>query len=111
MIGASNTLSPKEMRRIILEQSWRANVGHIGCSLCVVEILAALYGSVLRISSPSDPERDRFILSKGHAGLALFAALALKGFIPKDQLNTFCGDDSQFGVHPEYLVSGVDFAT
>ena len=67
-------VSPKQMRRIILEQSRRANVGHIGSCLCVVEILAALYTSVLRAEAPDDPDRDRFILSKGHAGLALYAA-------------------------------------
>jgi transketolase len=107
----SSALSPVQMRRIILHQSKRANVGHIGCCLSVVEILGALYGNVLRIEHPDDPERDRFILSKGHAALALYAALHLKGWVTKAQLNTFCGDDSLLGVHPESVLPGVDFST
>jgi transketolase len=104
-------LTPQNLRRIILIQSKRANVGHIGSSLSVVEILVALYGGVLRISSPSDPDRDRFILSKGHAGLALQAALSLRGWISAEEVNTYCGDNSKMGVHPEPGLPGVDFAT
>lgn len=99
------------MRHIILQQSRRANVGHIGCCLCVVEILAAIYGSVLKASSPRDPERDRFILSKGHAALALYAALAAKGWISRADLESFCGDGSRIAVHPEHTVPGIDFST
>jgi len=102
---------PKEMRRIILSQSKRANVGHIGSCLCVVEILSAIYGSVLRGNSPDDPERDRFILSKGHAALALYAALAERGWLSHSALETFCGDNSLLGVHPESTLPGVDFST
>jgi transketolase len=104
-------ITPQNLRRIILVQSKRAGVGHIGCSLSVVEIIAALYGGVLRIASPADPDRDRFVLSKGHAGLALQAALALRGWIPAEQLDSYCGDNSQMGVHPEPVLPGVDFAT
>jgi transketolase len=102
-------ISSKEIRRIILRESKRAHVGHIGSCLSIVEILAALYGNVLRAASPDDPERDRFILSKGHAGLALYAVLVLKGWLPAAQLDTFCGDDTLLGVHPEVALSGVDF--
>jgi transketolase len=108
---AQETISPRQMRRIILSQSRRANVGHIGCCLCVVEILAALYSSVLRGESRDDPERDRFILSKGHAGLALYAALFLKGWLSESELETFCGDNTLLGVHPEAALPGVDFTT
>jgi transketolase len=104
-------LHPQQMRRIILNQSKRANVGHIGSCLCVVEILAALYSSVLHAEGPDDPERDRFILSKGHAGLALYAALTLRGWLSESELNTFCGDDTLLGVHPEAALQGVDFST
>ena len=100
-----------EMRRLILEHSKRANVGHIGSCLCVVEIVAALYSNVLRIPSPSSPDRDRFILSKGHAALALYAALVLKGYLAEDALDSFCGDGSLLGVHPEAALTGVDFST
>jgi len=99
------------MRRIILNQSKRANVGHIGSCLCVVEILAALYSSVLHAKGPDDPERDRFILSKGHAGLALYSALSLRGWLSESELDTFCGDDTLLGVHPEAALKGVDFST
>jgi transketolase len=108
---AFGAISAKQIRRIILAESKRANVGHIGSCLSVTEILAALYGSVLRATSPDDPERDRFILSKGHAGLALYAVLALKGWLPAEQLSTFCGDGTVLGVHPEVALSGVDFTT
>jgi len=104
-------VSPKSVRRIILDQSRRANVGHIGSCLCVVEILSALYGTILRRKSIDDPDRDRFILSKGHAGLALYAVLALTGDLMPQDLDTFCGDDSVLGVHPEAIVPGVDFST
>jgi len=63
------------------------------------------------MSSLNDPDRDRFILSKGHAALALYAVLVLLGHIDEDDLNTFCGEDSIFGVHPEKSVPGVDFST
>jgi transketolase len=104
-------ISPKEMRKAILRQSKRANVGHIGSCLCVVEILAAIYGSVLKASSPSDPERDRFVLSKGHAALALYVALAARGWISGFELDQFCGDGSRIAVHPEHTVTGIDFST
>jgi transketolase len=104
-------VEPAAMRRIILRQSKRANVGHIGSCLSVVDILSALYQRVLRISCPDDPNRDRFVLSKGHAALALYAALALKGWISEPELDTFCGDNSLLGVHPEAALTGVDFST
>lgn len=88
-----------------------AGVGHIGSSLCIVEILAALYGGILNLPSPSHPDRDRFVLSKGHAALALYAALHLKGWVTKEQLASFCADGTHFGVHPEPCVAGIDFGT
>ena len=109
--GSGAELDPVAMRRTIITQSRRADVGHIGSCLCVVEILAALYGRVLRIASPDDPDRDRFILSKGHAGLALYAALSQKGWIREAELDTFYGDGSLLGVHPEAAVRGIDFST
>jgi transketolase len=99
------------MRRIILDQSRRADVGHIGSCLCVVEILAVLYGGVLRAKSAADPDRDRFILSKGHAGLALYAALVLSGKLEEAALGTFCGDNTLLAVHPAATLPGVDFSS
>ena len=66
------------IRRIVLEQSMRAGVGHIGSALSVADIVAALYADVLETVDPLDPNRDRFVLSKGHASLAVYAALHLR---------------------------------
>lgn len=104
-------ITPTHIRKIILEQSKRAHVGHIGSALSIVEIISALYGEILHIPAPDDPQRERFILSKGHAALALYAALHLKGWIDQAQLDTFCGDNSLLGVHPEHDLIGVDFST
>lgn len=104
-------ISATELRRIVLEQSKRAGVGHIGSALSIADILAALYGGLLDLRSPNDPQRDRFILSKGHAALALYAALHLRGFLSRDELDTYCGDGSLLGVHPEHALEGVDVST
>ncbi len=106
-----NCFSPQAIRQIILKQSKRASVGHIGSALSIADLIAALYGDVLRVSDPDDPERDRFILSKGHAALALYAAFFLRGWITQADLDTYCGDGSLLGVHPEYGLRGVDFST
>jgi transketolase len=105
------TLTPYKIRRIILEQSKRAHVGHIGSALSIADIIAALYSSVLNISDPDDAERDRFVLSKGHAALALYAALFLKGWISEEMLNTYCADGTLLGVHPERALKGIDFCS
>ncbi len=101
----------RSIRRIVLEQSHRANVGHIGSALSVADIIAAIYGGVIDIPSASDPDRDRFILSKGHAALALYAALSLTGIVRASELQTYCGEGSLLGVHPEHALPGVDFST
>jgi transketolase len=101
----------KQIRRVILEQSKRAHVGHIGSALSVADIIASLYDGVLRVSEPTDPERDRFVLAKGHAMLAVHAALFFKGWLSQEDLNTYCGDGTLLGVHPEYGLRGVDFAS
>lgn len=100
-----------EIRRLVLLESRRAGVGHIGSSLSIADMIGLLYSSVLNISEPGDPERDRFILSKGHAVLAVYAALHLKGFITRDELGTFCNDGTSLCGHPEIGVPGIDFAT
>lgn len=99
------------IRRTILEQSLRANVGHIGSALSVADIIAALYGGLLNVPALDDPSRDRFVMSKGHAALALYAALYLRGWITAAELDTYCGDDTMLGVHPEHGVRGIDFST
>jgi transketolase len=104
-------ISSRRIRQIILEQSKRAHVGHIGSALSVADLIAVLYGRVLNISEPADHERDRFILSKGHAALAVYAALFLKSWLTEEALNTFCADGTTVGVHPEHSLPGVDFST
>jgi transketolase len=99
------------IRRIVIEQSKRANVGHIGSCLSVADILGTLYAGVLRGAGPADPERDRFVLSKGHASLALYAALHETGVIDGDDLAAFCVDGSCLGTHPDHVLQGVDFST
>lgn len=98
------------IRRRVIEGSRRANVGHIGSSLSIADMLAALFGEVLR-GDAGEPDRDRFILSKGHAALALYAALNAAGRIADDELEGYCTDGTALGVHPEHLVPAIDFST
>jgi transketolase len=100
-----------QIRRSVIEESKRANVGHIGSSLSIADIIAALFGDVLRVSSDGDPDRDRFVLSKGHAALAVYAALAATGRISADDLHTYCSDGTTLAAHPEPSLPGIDFAT
>ena len=101
----------KQIRLAVLSGSKRANVGHIGSGLSVVEIIAALYGHVLRVAAPDDPDRDRFILSKGHAALALYAALRARDWIDEETFDSYCGDHSLAGTHPDHQLPGIDFST
>jgi transketolase len=98
------------IRSVTIETSKRANVGHIGSCLCVSELLAALFGDVLE-GDPEDPDRDRFVLSKGHAALALYAALNALGRIADSDLAAFAGDGAELNSHPEHTVAGIDFST
>jgi transketolase len=107
----TQSLAAQKIRQVILQQSYRAHVGHIGSSLSIADLVAALYTQVLNIKAPNDPERDRFVLSKGHAALALYAALHLKGWLSAAELESYCQDDSLLGVHPERDLPGVDFGT
>lgn len=99
------------IRRTILDRSWQAGVGHIGSALSVADLLAVLYGGVLRVARFDDPDRDRFVLSKGHAALALYAALHARGALDSAQLDAFCADGSLYGTHPEHTAPGIDFTT
>jgi len=104
-------VDPQNIRRIVLTQSKRANVGHIGSALSVSYIVAVVFGSALRVSDPHDPDRDRFVMAKGHAALAVYAALSLRGWVSQEMLDGFCTDGSELGVHPERSTPGVDFST
>lgn len=109
--SATATEFARGIRINVLRQSKRANVGHIGSALSIADMLAALYANVMSIKSVDDPDRDRFILSKGHAALALFAALRMKGWLSEEELNTYCADNSLLGAHPEAALSGIDFSS
>lgn len=104
-------MSASHIRRLIIEQSRRAHVGHIGCALSVTDIIECIYERMLLPRVLNGPDRDRFILSKGHAALALYAVLSAKGIISEEQLNTYCADASLVGVHPEFILPGIDFST
>lgn len=104
----------KIIRKDVLTISHRANVGHIGSALSIVDILTVLYFSVLRVNAkkPYDPSRDRFILSKGHAAAALYAVLFRRGFLTKRELSSFCADGGMVGVHPDRMVEkGIECST
>jgi transketolase len=98
------------VRQAILEQSKRANLGHIGSALSVADLVTTLYDGVLRLDGPRS-EQDRFVLSKGHAALALYCALAVTGRISRAELDTFCDDGTELSGHPEHTFEHVDFTT
>jgi transketolase len=98
------------IRRTVLDRSRAANVGHIGSSLSIADILAVLYSGVIRRGEALE-DRDRFILSKGHAALALYSALHLTGAISTGELEAFCTDGAAVGAHPDHTVRGIDFST
>jgi transketolase len=100
-----------EIRRLVLKQSKRANVGHIGSCLSIADIMAAMYEGILRTGNGDEVDRDRFVLSKGHAALALYAALHATGRLEKEDLDRFCTNGSALGTHPEHVVPGIDFST
>jgi len=104
----------KELRRLVVKMIEVDRRGHIGPAFSLIEILRVLYDTHLRIDPSHSmwPDRDRLILSKGHGCLALYALLADKGFISKDELSTFCKPDSRLGGHPEMRkVPGVEATT
>jgi len=90
------------VRRRDIEMVRAAGLGHIGGEFSVIDILVTLYLQAMNISPDQlgDPERDRFILSKGHAAAALYSTLAVAGFLPPDELSTFMRPQSQLNGHP-----------
>jgi transketolase len=105
------SLTGRDLRRRVIEVSLKAGVGHIGSALSICDIIAALFDGTLRGLGTEDPDRDRFILSKGHAALALYAALERSGLIRREDIESFCKDGSRFGVHPEHGVPGIEVST
>jgi transketolase len=99
------------VRRAILEQAKRANVGGAGTCLSLADIMLAVYESLPPTYSPEAPDRDRVIVSNGHASLGAYAALYVCGLIGFEQLNSFCEDGTLFGVEPCHLIPGFDFSS
>ena len=90
-------------RMATLDMTYRAEMGHIGSDFSCLDILTVLYFCVIKVNpkDPTWPERDRFILSKGHAAGALYVTLAEKGFFPKTWLNSYQQFDSRLQGHPD----------
>jgi len=103
----------KRMREQALRMVHRAKASHIGSALSIVDIVAVLYGRVMSLDPLNSDlnTRDRFILSKGHACVAVYAALAETGFINRDDLLTFGQDHSVLMNHISHRVKGVEFST
>lgn len=104
----------KWVRRQILETIVSANKGHIGGALSCADVLVALYyGGILRFDAkhPEWDGRDRFILSKGHSCVALYAILADLGFFPVSELNSYCRTGSCLGGHPDRNIPGIEADT
>jgi transketolase len=104
----------KKIRKHVIQMTHHAKTSHVGSSLSIADILAVLYGDIMRYQS-SDPkwdERDRFILSKGHASSALYAALAECGFFALEKLLEFCQDGSVLSGHVSHKgIPGVEIST
>lgn len=113
--GVEDTIAlAREIRSHALRMAFEAKLGHPGGDLSAADVLAVLYGAVLRIdpSRPAWAERDRFVLSKGHASASLYATLALAGFMPQSQLRSFMAPLSQLNGHPDRnKVAGVEANT
>ncbi|QSX06130.1 transketolase [Sedimentibacter sp. zth1] len=100
------------IRRSIVQMVHDASSGHPGGSLSAVEIVTYLYFKEMNINTPDDENRDRFILSKGHAAPVLYSTLAEKGFIDKESLKTLRRINSKMQGHPDMRkVSGVEVST
>jgi transketolase len=101
------------IRHHALKMVCKAGASHIGSALSIADIVAVLYLQVLRVDpvQPRLPERDRFILSKGHACVAVYAALAGKGFFPIADLETYGQDHSNLMNHISHKVPGVEFSS
>jgi transketolase len=104
----------RQIRLQDLAMVYHAGAGHIGGSFSAVDILTTLYGAVLDVAPDrvDDPERDRFVLSKGHVAGIYYTTLAAFGFIPVAQLATFLAPESKLNGHPNRLyVPGVEANT
>jgi transketolase len=104
----------RNIRKGVMTTLQAAGSGHVGGSLSCVDVMTALYFHAMKVDpkNPLWPDRDRFVLSKGHASAALCPVLAELGFFPKELLGTFNRLDSPFSMHPDMLkIPGADMST
>lgn len=103
----------RTIRRSAVRMVHRAHASHIGSALSIADITAVLYGAVLRVdpTNPKRLDRDRFLLSKGHACVAVYSTLAAEGFFDTTLLTTYGADHSPFMTHISHKVPGVEFST
>lgn len=103
----------KYLRQLVLQGLQGAGKGHIGSALSFIEIVRVLYDDILRyrVEDPAWIERDRFILSKGHGCLGLYAVLADKGFFPEEELKTYTLKNSRLGGCCEIIAPGIESTT
>jgi transketolase len=102
------------IRGRVIEMCHASSSAHLGSSLSCIDVLTAAYWHVLKIDpkAPTDPLRDRFILSKGHAAMAIYATLAMRGYFPEEELLTYNQDNGRLAEHPPAnLLPGVEAAT
>ena len=119
MAGATPEIAELEAlarrgRLHVVEVVAHAGAGHVGGPLSAMDLLVALYFRVLRIrpDDPTWPERDRFVLSKGHSSVALYAVMAMRGYFPEAELATFDAGGSRLQGHPDMLLlPGLDAST
>ena len=102
----------KEIRKKAVEMVYQANASHIGGALSMADILAVLYTDILKFDAenPKNPDRDRFILSKGHCCTSLYAVLALKGFFPVEKLKEYGEDGNFLTSHISHHVPGIEIS-
>lgn len=112
--AAAMRAAARDIRRQVVMMSHRSRAAHLGSAMSCADVLAAAYWGVLRVdpANPADPDRDRFILSKGHAASALFATLALRGFFPVQALADYAKPGCHLEEHPTpHSAPGVEAAT
>jgi transketolase len=107
------TVHAHNIREHIVEMSSGPEGGHLGGSLSAVEILVALFFHTMNVDpdNPEWKERDVLVLSKGHAAMALYATLAERSFLAREEIGTFCRPGSRLATHVNGEVPGVEFAT
>jgi len=107
-------LLANRIRQDAIRMAHKTHASHIAAVMSVADIVAVLYGGVAKVfpDNPRSEERDRIVLSKGHAGMAIYAALAETGFFPRSELNKYYTDGSVYSGHVSHKgVSGVEFST